>query len=590
MLLLAALRVDGRSWTYRSDNTLFQVPTLLMLLQCVISPAYIFSSAAETSPACYCFPGDSCWPDVNVWSEFNSTVGGRLVATIPLAAVCHGSEYHQTECDRLQANWFYPQTHLPSSSSVMAPLFANASCDPFTPKSQPCTLGNYVSYAVKIRSAPDATKTIAFASKYNLRLVIRNTGHDYNGKSTGAGALSVWTQDLDTIGLVESYREPWYTGRALKLGAGVLVHKAYEFADANNGIVVGGNCPTVGIAGGLSQGGGHSPLATKFGLASDQVLEWEVLTAAGKVVTASPSTNPDLYWALCGGGPGTYGVVLSMTAKLHPAMHFSTARLAFASPTTANGIESYWEAVKTFAESLPEMVDAGLQVTWSLVPGAFLVTPATGAGVSKATLDSLFEPTLKQLQEDGIAYQYDSREFPSFLASYQTMSLPSANVSDSILGGRLLPRSAVEKDINKFMTAMREISAENYVVAGLALDVSQTPAHALAVNPYWRKTLINTVVGTFFNYTNYRANLDNQKHMTDVIIPKLDTLVNGDRAAYINEANFMEKDWKSVFYGSNYARLVEIKKKYDPKDMLYALGAVNSDRWALSAGGRLCRA
>lgn len=314
-----------------------------------------------------------------------------------------------------------------------------------------------------------------------------------------------------------------------------------------------------------------------------------MLTTNGRVVTASPSTNMDLYWALCGGGPGTYGVVLSMTVKLHPAMRFSSAKLTFASPTTGDGIESFWEAVKTFAESLPEMVDAGLQVTWSLVPGAFLVTPATGAGVSKATLDGLFQPTLNQLQEDCIPYQYDSREFPSFLTSYTTMNLPSVNVSDSILGGKLLPRSAVEKDIDKFMAAMRAISADNYVIAGLALDVSQTPATALAVNPYWRKTLINAVVGTYFNYTDYQANLDNQKHMTDIIIPKLDTLTKGDRAAYINEANFLEKDWKHVFYGDTYARLVSIKKKFDPKDMFYALGAVNSDKWAQRADGKLCR-
>ncbi|KAF1831502.1 FAD-binding domain-containing protein [Decorospora gaudefroyi] len=539
--------------------------------------------------ACHCFPGDACWPSTQRWSDFNSTVGGQLIATTPLASVCHGTTYRQDECDRLQAGWFFPDTHLPSSSSVMSPLFANNSCNPFMPPHTSCTLGNYVSYAVKIRDASDASKTLAFAAKHNVRLVIRNTGHDYNGKSTGAGALSIWTQNLNTLQVINAYRRAWYTGRAVKMGAGVTAYNAYKFADANNGIIVGGNCPTVGVAGGLTQGGGHSPLATKFGLASDQVLEWEVLTASGHVITATPSNHPTLYWALCGGGPGTYGVVLSMTVKLHQSLRFSSAKLSFAMPTSKRGGEDFWEAVKTFMESLPEMVDGGLQVIWSLVPGAFVVTPATGAGVSKKALDKLFKPTLKQLNEDGIPYQYDSREFPSFLTSYEAMNLPGSNVSDAILGGRLLPRSVVERDINKFMAALRAINKEYYVIAGISLDVSQTPEWKVAAHPYWRKTLINTVIGTMYNYTDYQANFDNQKHMTDVLIPKLDKLACGESAAYLNEASFMEKNWKSVFYGKNYGRLSSIKRWYDPTGMFYSLGGVESDLWEQKPDGRLCR-
>ena len=74
-------------------------------------------------------------------------------------------------------------------------------------------------------------------------------------------------------------------------------------------VVVTGECPTVGLAGGYTQGGGHSALSTQFGLGADQTLEFEVVTAAGKVVTASRSENSDLFWALSGGGAGNYGVV-----------------------------------------------------------------------------------------------------------------------------------------------------------------------------------------------------------------------------------------------------------------------------------------
>lgn len=223
----------------------------------------------------------------------------------------------------------------------MAYLFTNNSCSPFQPRQTPCTLGNYVSCAVQVRNVEDAQKTPAFAKKNNIRPVIRNIGHDYSGKSTGAGALAIWTHNLKSIDVVDTYNQPWYKRRAVKLGVGVQSYEAYKFADAHQGTVVGGNCPTVGIAGGFTQGGGHSPLATKLGLAADQVLEWEVLTSAGALIRATPAANEDLYWALCGGGGSTYGIIISMTVKLHPTFSVASAKLTLPTPSIEEGANKY---------------------------------------------------------------------------------------------------------------------------------------------------------------------------------------------------------------------------------------------------------
>ena len=69
----------------------------------------------------------------------------------------------------------------------MAPFFTNNSCSPFTPEQSPCLIGTYVDYAVDVASPEHVAKTTMFCIKHNIRLVIRNTGHDYLGKSTGAG-------------------------------------------------------------------------------------------------------------------------------------------------------------------------------------------------------------------------------------------------------------------------------------------------------------------------------------------------------------------------------------------------------------------
>lgn len=81
----------------------------------------------------------------------------------------------------------------------MAPYFANASCDPFTERSARCEYGTYVRYAVSVHSAAEVATTLEFARTNNIRIVIRNTGHDWNGKSTGAGALAIWTHHVKDI-------------------------------------------------------------------------------------------------------------------------------------------------------------------------------------------------------------------------------------------------------------------------------------------------------------------------------------------------------------------------------------------------------
>lgn len=133
---------------------------------------------------------------------------------------------------------------------------------------------------MKASGAEDYRATLAFATKYNIRLVIRNTGHDYMGKSTGAGALALWTHYIKDIEILD-YESSFYSGKAMKVGAGVQAAEAQAAANAEGLVVVEGDCPTVGIAGGYTQGGGTSPLASKFGLAADQVLEWEVVTGVG---------------------------------------------------------------------------------------------------------------------------------------------------------------------------------------------------------------------------------------------------------------------------------------------------------------------
>jgi FAD/FMN-containing dehydrogenase len=126
-------------------------------------------------------------------------------------------------------------------------------------------------YTVNVTSAADVQKVIEFTTRHNIRLSNQNTGHDYLGRSTAPGAVALWMHNLKFTEYRPENTSSWYSGPALRIGAGVQGYKAQEAAH-NSGPghgIMSGHSPDIGIAGRYTQGGGHGPLASKYGLAAD---------------------------------------------------------------------------------------------------------------------------------------------------------------------------------------------------------------------------------------------------------------------------------------------------------------------------------
>ncbi|CAI7666324.1 unnamed protein product [Penicillium crustosum] len=542
-----------------------------------------------TSSPCHCMPQDPCWPEDSQWARFNKTVDGNLIATIPIASVCHidsFTPYDQSKCAQLQSNWGFPETHYESSSSIMAARFTNLSCNPFASKTSPCTIGNYVQYAVNATDASHVQKAIHFAARHNIRLVIRNTGHDLLGKSTGAGGMAIWMHYMKDISIVD-YVSSHYSGKAMKMGAGVQSFEASEAAYKAGLVVVGGNCPTVGLAGGYSQGGGHGQLVSHVGLAADQVLEWEVVLADGKIVTASPTNYPDLYWALSGGGGGTYGVVVSMTSKAYPELPTVSGNLSFSD--TGVSRDKFFAAVTMFISILPSIGDTGGATIWWLTNNTLSTTPTTIPGGTATLFNSLFASLIAFLEQNDIQYTHYVDDFPTYHDAYQTTNPPS-NITDQLGGGRLIPRSVVEENLADLTTVFRNIVERNagFLISGVMVNSSRVAYPDNSVNPAWRDALMNIVIAAPFDYTEWESNIDTQQLITDVLMPTLEELTPGS-GAYLNEADPNQKNWKHTFYGDNYHNLLAIKRKYDPDYRFYAFKAVGSDAWSVTDNGRLCK-
>lgn len=194
-----------------------------------------------------------------------------------------------------------------------------------------------------------------------------------------------------------------YNGTALKLSAGVQGFEVLEFASQHGLTAVVGHCPSVGVAGGYIQGGGHSSLSSKYGLAADQTLEFEVIDASGQYRKASRNHNADLFWALSGGGPGTFAVVLSATVRTYLDLPTTVADLTFAASDISQ--ESFLEGVRFFLAQVPTLHDAGC-ASWdyfdrTIFQMHLLVCP----GLSQDEVEELISPIKAKLSILGLRFE-----------------------------------------------------------------------------------------------------------------------------------------------------------------------------------------
>jgi hypothetical protein len=133
-------------------------------------------------------------------------------------------------------------------TSAQWPLYQGLTCLPPSLRngSITCALGGYASYSIEITNVAQIQLALNFARNLNLRLVVKNTGHDFADKSIGAGALSLWTHKLNDIKFYPNYIYGSYSGPAFKLGAGVETADVYLAAEQNGVTAVGGECRVSG--------------------------------------------------------------------------------------------------------------------------------------------------------------------------------------------------------------------------------------------------------------------------------------------------------------------------------------------------------
>ncbi|KAJ4305798.1 hypothetical protein N0V90_001330 [Kalmusia sp. IMI 367209] len=554
-----------------------------------------FRSAATETQKCKTSPGDLDWPTELMWQDFNTTLSGALIETIPEAALCYGSESTtEAQCQALTSTWGNSSLRIEDPTSIRALLFQGQTCLPpsFAPAflyaKKTCTMGGYPAYTVNVTNVAQIQLAVRFAKVHNIRLVIKNTGHDFLAKSTGMGGLNIWTHHLKQTRFNDEKYGDEQTGPAVRLGAGVQVFEAYELAKRHNVSLVGGEGRTVGLVGGYSQGGGHSPLSSLYGLAADHTLSISLVTSTGTFLTANSTHFDDLFWALRGGGGGTFAIVTSMVIKALPQMKVTTMRYNLTTNADFTH-DQFWEMQKAYLDDFEYFADLGYYSYYRILHVGGEISHDMTSWVAPNTSESDFRASIAPLLDKwtalGVPAKPIIKEYDNFADAWAAGFPQEPWTWNMRQASRFFPRVTISNATSRAASLDAIRSVFDAGARLIMFNMRNPPGSGSidnAVNPAWRDVLLFAIMFVTWNATDstdYVTQLS--RNVTYEWNPRWKALTPGS-GTYLSEADYIEPGWQESFHGAKYGRLLEIKRKWDPEGVFWASEAVGSEEWELS--------
>ena len=378
------------------------------------------------------------------------------------------------------------------------------------------------------------------------------------------------------------------------------------------------------------QGGGHGPSTRDWGLGADQVLEARVVLASGAVVTASPCQHSDLFFAIRGGGGGTYGIVVETTVKAYPSPNVVAQTLALAPLPGVNAMSSLLAALGDIYSAYPDLSDAGFSGygSWSINSPAPLFANATAGythaiaafNTSLAAAQASAAPLLTNVQsynETSLFVSVQWTTLPTYQAYYAAFSNvnPPVGTGGGTLASRLLDRPALTGSRPALAHALAVLAgtpeqqtSNNIVFVGGGQVARDAADPFSGVLPAWRTAYVHHIAARQAPTNDSQAAEEVRRDLTDVKLGALKRLAPNS-GSYMNEVGLSQPqylsstlpdahylqgdrydpDYINAFYGSHFPRLSYIKKAYDPYSVFYCTTCVGSEQWQELPDGSLCR-
>lgn len=407
----------------------------------------------------------------------------------------------------------------------------------------------------------------------------------------------IWTHNLKTKQFTESFvptQAPAGTRGepAVTIGAGVQWGELYDAAAAHNHTIVGGYGAggSVGAAGGWPMGGGHSALSPLYGLGADNVLQIQVVLADGSFVTTNRYLRSDLFWALRGGGGPSFGVATSLTYRLHPDASLVSGNFM----AITNSTESYVALLDAVQSYVPVFSDNGYSGFYPFSPQSVSFTYVKLNGSLDAA-SAFFTPIYERLGSiPGVNVTF-ARTVP-YARFYDWYNQGWGHDSAHVIGfnytasepagiyaaqsSRLLPRRIYEDPTTRAqltqILAQIPTGGRGFQVLGGA--VSQIPRDAISANPAFRGGLVAMTLGTLIPPNSTPEQTQQFLEVVSSWGQQLRDLTP-DSGTYLNEAEVNQPNFTSDFWGENYPRLVQVKKRYDPHLVFMAPQTVGAEHW-----------
>ncbi|MEO8715432.1 MAG: FAD-binding protein [Acetobacteraceae bacterium] len=562
-------------------------------------------------------PSDLEWPTAASWDKLNQDVGGRLIKVrspldacreAPDGAACRGVVKELTNPYYIRDQAGLTQTSGWADAWISVPSV----------------------YAVIARNTADIVAGVNFARENNLRLVVKGGGHSYQGTSDAPESLLVWTRYMDAITLHDGFVGEGCGGTppqpAATIEAGAIWMHTYNAVTTVGGrYVQGGGCATVGVAG-LISSGGFGSFSKSYGMAAAGLLEAEIVTADGVARIANARTNPDLFWGIKGGGGGSLGVLTRLTLRTRELPDLFGA--AFGSIRAASGaafrrliglfvgfyadrlFNHHWGESVTFQPDNTldiHMVFQGLghqpaSAAWQpfidaviaapddypvVLTPRFLAAPARRfwdpAFLEKAAPGLLVADDRPGAPADNVLYAGDRHEAGQFISGYDSVWLPAG----------LLEAGQRDRLADALFAATRHWQMALHFNKGLAGASAEDVAAArdTAMNPAALTAFALAICGATGRPSPPREQPDLQgaRRRAQAVSRATEELrkLVPNAGSYVSESNFFNENWRQAFWGSNYPRLLTVKKKYDPEGLFIVHHGVGSEEWSADGFTRL---
>lgn len=397
---------------------------------------------------------------------------------------------------------------------------------------------------VRCANAQDVIHAVRWARAHGLALSVRGGGHDYAGRALCEDGVVIDCSQMRAVSI-----DP--VAHTARVQGGATIGDLIEASQEHGLATTTGTVFSVGMAG-LTLGGGYGPLMGAYGLAADNLLSAQVVTADGQCVSASASEHTDLFWGLRGGG-GNFGVVVSLEYRLHPAAQVLSGLLLYPLDQAREVLPYYNEFITSAPDELTIMagflkMPDGMTVLFlsptycgSLDEGERLLSP----------LRTFVAPLVDQIQP--VAY--------GALIHAMDAIVPQGRhyfIQTQSLGG--LHAETIEvlvEHARQFSSPFSAVALHHFHGAASRVAASET-AFALRQD----HLLVEIIAGW-----EPQSPEEDQKHVQWAQAYSRALAPYAFKGGYVNLLDVGEQERVPLAFGPNYGRLLELKRAYDPDDV-----------------------